>query len=285
MPRKSRAQRPREMGSPDVCQCACARAPSAHCLPATDGAWRTGGAPGAAPGLGKKAQGHESLTKSWPVLNRRTCDALGQLQLAPVIRSASTNAGGGSASAPSPTPGLSLTRHFPNARIAGIFVVPLRVLWPLRLSLSRLISGRSDAPVSFTPNPVLNMAHPTTAATYSTAPQVRPSRRPHHRQQSVVDAVPAVLSRGVYIENGGREGWMLGPAGLSLVVGQRQIFYVLDHVRVKVTVSAGPLGVCAVLKHVTDRAVLNGKKKSIPLHSVPKKARGHSMCSTMIGGG
>ena len=27
------------------------------------------------------------------------------------------------------------------------------------------------------------------------------------------------------------------------------------------------------------------EKKSVPLHSFPKKARGHSMCSTMVGGG
>ena len=33
------------------------------------------------------------------------------------------------------------------------------------------------------------------------------------------------------------------------------------------------------------RAVLNGKKKSCPGTSFPKKARGHSMCSTMVGGG
>ena len=36
---------------------------------------------------------------------------------------------------------------------------------------------------------------------------------------------------------------------------------------------------------VCARAVLNGEKKSVPLHSFPKKARRHSMCSTMVGGG
>ena len=33
------------------------------------------------------------------------------------------------------------------------------------------------------------------------------------------------------------------------------------------------------------RAVLNGKKKSVPVPVFQKKARGHSMCSTMVGGG
>ena len=33
------------------------------------------------------------------------------------------------------------------------------------------------------------------------------------------------------------------------------------------------------------RAVPNGEKKIVLLHSFPKKARGHSMCSTMVGGG
>ena len=31
--------------------------------------------------------------------------------------------------------------------------------------------------------------------------------------------------------------------------------------------------------------VLNGKKKKCSGTSFPKKARGHSMCSTMVGGG
>ena len=54
-----------------------------------------------------------------------------------------------------------------------------------------------------------------------------------------------------------------------------------------------PFPMCQIQEQVSTRvpnclqarAVLNGKKTSVPLHSVPKKARGHAMCSTMVGGG